>query len=565
MKIFSRNYCWILVTIALTVLCYLPVFNAGFTNWDDDYFVTQNPLIQSFTFQNIKAWFTKPFMGLYQPLIHFSLALDYSIDGFNPLVFHSTNLLLHFINAVLVFFFVKKLFENNFVAIVSMILFAVHPIHVESVAWVTERKDLLYSLFYLLALILYVKYTSDRKTVKYLFVLIAFVFALFSKAMAVTLPFVLLLIDFYKGRNTIAKSVILEKLPFFIIALFFGLLAIYWHEKSGSLSNFTGYGITERVLLVFKALFFYISKIFIPTGLATFHPLPEKFNGLIWFEIVFLMLILIGFSAWVFINRNKFKILFFGYFFFILTIFLFLIPPGVPVIASERYAYIPSFGILLLMAFGVNYLVKRFSSYKNVILLLFSGYVIAISIGTYFQSNTWQNSVRLWNRVMEVHGEFYFPLQQRGIAHRVDNNYEAALLDFDKAIKLKPDHYRIYEQRGFVLSLMSDFENAEKDFLKAVDLNPESYTAMSNLGFIYRQKGEYELSIYYLNKSIQLNSSYVDAYIERAKTFSAINEFEKACKDLATAKTKFSTIVQTKLISSLYDEAKCNQQPATSN
>jgi len=559
MKIFSQNYFWILFAISVTVLSYFPVFHAGFTNWDDDYFVTNNPLIQSFSLQNIRAWFTRPFMGLYQPLILLSLALDFSLNGFNPFVFHATNLLLHMINTWLVYRFVKILLKKNHIAQICMLLFGIHSIHVESVAWITERKDLLFSLFYLISLNLYLFYISKRSTWNYLLFIGVFLLSLLSKAMAVTLPLVLLLIDFYKGRKIFSKQVILEKVPLFFLATFWGIITIYLHDQSGSLDNTTGFGFIERLFLAFKGLAFYVVKTIIPLNLAAFHPLPEKITSPLWLETGLYILMFIIFSVWMILKRNKYKVLFFGYCFFLATLFLFLIPPGVPVIASERYAYLPSIGIIIIIAYGFNYVIKKFPKYKIASQILLSVYIVFLGITTFSQAKSWNNSLSLWNNVIDVHGEFYFPLQQRGIAHRINKNYQAAINDFDEAIMHNPNYYRTYEQRGYVFSLISDYQKAERDFRKAVEIYPESYTAWSNLGFIYRQTNNFDMSLDCLNNAIRLNSNYVDAYINRAKTFMAIDEIAKACQDLDYAKMKFPTKKQMIEINGLVTKLKCKQ------
>lgn len=557
MKIFSRNYFWILVAVILTIICYFPVFNAVFVNWDDDYFVTNNPLIQSFNIQNIKAWFTQPFLGLYQPFVLLSFAIDYQIDGLNPLVFHSTNLLLHLLNTILVYWFVKKLFDNKTMAVVTMLLFGIHSIHVESVAWVTERKDLLYSVFYLLALIFYLEYISKQKTKFYLIILLAFVFSLLSKAMAVSLPFILILIDVYKSRNIFNKRVILEKVPFLLMAAIWGILTICWHSQHGSMTNSTGFLLSERVLLASKGLVFYLSHILLPINLAAFHPLPESFSRTVLLECIFYILVFLGFAIWLFLKRKKYSVLFFGFSFFIFTLFLFLIPPGVPVIASERYAYIPSIGIFILISYAYVYFTENIKQYKILIQLLSLIYLISIGINTFQMSRTWQNSLALWNNVINVHGEIFYPVQQRGIAHRLEKNYPAAIIDFNRVIELNPKHQRSYEQRGYVYSLMGQYKNAEKDFLKAIELNPKSYIAWSNLGFIYRQNSKWKKAINSLNNSIKINPDYVDGYINRAKTYNALEEIEKACYDLNTAKTLIHTKSQEIEISQLFREYNC--------
>ena len=449
-------------------------------------------------------------------------------------------------------------------AIVAMLLFGLHSIHLESVAWVTERKDLLYSLFYLAGLNLYLEYLSQKKIKFFILLLLAFVFSLLSKAMAVSLPFILILIDLYKSRKLFSKKVILEKIPFFLTGALWGVLTLYWHNQYGSMANSTGFLFTERILLGAKGFVFYLSHILLPLNLAVFHPVPESFSTTLLLESLFYIVVILVAFVWLFMKREKYKIVFFGFGFFIFTLFLFLIPPGVPVIASERYAYISSIGIFIVLAYGYDYLIIKFKGYKFLVQILLAAYLIFLGVNTFQMAKSWENSLTLWNRVINVHGEIFYPLQQLGIANRLDKNYEAAINDFNVAIKLNPNFYRTYEQRGYVYSLMGNYNSAEKDFTKALDLNPESHTAWSNLGFIYRQQKDYTKALSCLDKAISIKSSYVDAYIIRAKVYNLLEEFDKACYDLRTAKSKFPTKQQIEIITKIQEGLKCGKEQETS-
>jgi len=216
-------------------------------------------------------------------------------------------------------------------------------------------------------------------------------------------------------------------------------------------------------------------------------------------------------------KRKKYQIIFFGFGFFVFTLFLFLIPPGVPVIASERYAYISSIGLFIIIAYGYVYLTDKFKPYKLSLNIVLTVYLISLGINTFQMTKTWENSIALWNNVINVHGEIFYPLQQRGIAHRLNKNYVAAIKDFNQVIKLNPNYQRAYEQRGYVYSSMGEYENAEKDFIKATILNPNSHISWINLGFIYRQEKDYARALDCFNKAIKIKNDYVDAYINRAK------------------------------------------------
>jgi 4-amino-4-deoxy-L-arabinose transferase-like glycosyltransferase len=232
---------WSILLISLvTVISFSPVFFNGFVEWDDWHYITHNALIKSLSFNNFWIWFTRPLRGLYQPLIQFSFALNYAIDGLNPTIFHTTNLLIHTANSVLVFYFIMKLSKNRFVAILSAILFAVHPLHVESVAWATERKDTLYAFFFLAGLIYYQRYTRENTQKLYNLTFLMLGLSLLSKGSAVVFPVVLVLIDFVQKRKWYSQKILLEKAPFFILAVFYGLLTFWFHYHWGAARNHTG-------------------------------------------------------------------------------------------------------------------------------------------------------------------------------------------------------------------------------------------------------------------------------------------------------------------------------------
>jgi tetratricopeptide (TPR) repeat protein len=472
-------------------------------------------------------------------------------------VFHTTNLLLHLLNTVLVYFFVNRLFANKTMAILTMLLFGLHSIHAESVAWVTERKDLLYSLFYLAALNFYLEFISKQKNKFYPLVVLAFLCSLLSKAMAVSFPFIMLLIDFYKKRDLLNKKMILEKIPFFLIAAIWGLLTLYWHNQHGSLNNATGFAFAERIVLGAKGLGFYISHIVVPINLAAFHPLPDSFSRGIFLEGLFYVLGFIGLFIWILIKRKKYRIVFFGSGFFFFSLFIFLIPPGVPVIASERYAYIGSIGIFILISYGFDFLQTKFVRVKFPLQILMAAYLIFLGINTFRMARTWENSLALWNRVIKIHGEIFYPLQQRGIANRLVKNYPAALEDFSDAIQLNSYNYRSFEQRGYVYSLMGNYGNAQQDFKKALELEPESHIAWANLGFIYRITAEHSKALDCFNKAIAINKDYVDAYINRAKLHFKMDSTQKACADLYLTRTFIQTTVQRQEIDRLIKQYHC--------
>lgn len=289
------------------------------------------------------------------------------------------------------------------------------------------------------------------------------------------------------------------------------------------------------MLIAGKAFVFYLVKIIIPINLTTFNPMPEELSlGLIIEGIASIVLIFIfGWIIWKFFRHNKKMIWATG--FFVFNIGLFLIPPGVPVLASDRYVYPASIGIFVLIALGVNYLITKFPKLKSIIISFALGYILFLGFLTSQQVKTWENSFTLWNQVLDVHENNAFALMQRGNAYKVEKEYEEAIADYTGAIKINPEFRRAYEQRGYIYSLQKNYSAATNDFEKAVTINPKSYIAWCSLGFIYRQTGDFNKSMVNIDKALLINPFYFDATFNRGKTLMSLQRPDEACIDLQKA------------------------------
>lgn len=529
----TNKYLWISAVLALTSIVYIPVFTNGFTNWDDNIFVTSNDLIRSFSWSNIQSWFTRPFVGQYQPLVLLSFALNYSIDGHNPLIFHFTNLLLHLINTFLVFRLIDLLFKNTFIALFTSLLFGIHTLNVESVAWITERKNVLFTLFYLGSLICYLKYLDKNKFKYFLFTLILFVFGLASKSATVTLPVVLVLIDYLYKRDIFRRQLIVEKIPFFSLSLFVGIYTIIAHQQYGALTNATGYSFLMRVLISAQALIFYFEKLLLPINLSAYYPLPANLNSslpqlIIGFVLVYGIIIAAVILA--FKKHNKFVL--FGLGFLIINLVLFIIPAGVPVLTTDRYAYVPFIGIFVIVSYGLYLVFTKFSKLKMLSLLFIVVYTVLLSFLTFKQSKTWYDSITLWDHVIDTTGETSFPLMKRGIAYRHLNDFEKALNDLNASITLNNQYPIVYENRGYIYLLEEDYQSAIADFNKALKMDPQSAYSLRNLGLCYLNLQEYDKALLLLNQSIDIDADNAYAYKTRGSVYIKLNQLDQACIDL---------------------------------
>ena len=272
----------LILIILITFISFYPSLSNGFTNWDDTEYVTENPVIFNLNIENIKNIFDFTneesyrtnilVKSLYVPLTMLSFAVDHHFFKFNPFGYHLTNLILHLFNTIFVFWFIYLLRKNIFMAFFVSLLFGIHPMHVESVAWITERKDVLYSFFFLLSLISYVYYVRKNHIILLIITFILFTLSLLSKPMAITLPVLLILIDFYEKRK-FEKKTIFEKIPFFILSFIevlisFKISSIYKTVKDSDVQRSFFYGVG----LAGYGFLFYIKKMFAPVNLSPIYP-----------------------------------------------------------------------------------------------------------------------------------------------------------------------------------------------------------------------------------------------------------------------------------------------------
>lgn len=290
----------IFLAALITFVAYLPALQNGFVNWDDDEYVYENSNIQSIDYIFFTWIFTLRANPTWHPLTLLSFGLDYFIWGLNPAGYHLTNIIFHTLNTILVFILTGRLLKYKFgektdykqtiiIGGITALLFGLHPLHVESVAWISERKDVLYAFFFLMSLLMYLTYTNPyslfSRRLYYIFGIILFIMALMSKPMAVSLPFVLLILDFYplnrlktgEGMSGF-KKVLIEKLPFFILSVLSSLIAIQSQQLGGALKSFENYPLLLRIYVAVRGYIFYLAKTIIPVNLYPLYPHPVSIN-----------------------------------------------------------------------------------------------------------------------------------------------------------------------------------------------------------------------------------------------------------------------------------------------
>lgn len=544
--------------LGITFAVFVPSLFNEFVLWDDPEYVYNNPFFKDFSFATVFSTETF-YMGNYHPLtilwlywesLLFGSGGSEIYNGFQPFGFHLNNLLLHVLNTALVFYIIIEFLgkEKWQVAAISSILFGIHPMHVESVAWISEIKDVLYGAFFLGALYTYAKYLNS-KDIK--LVVIAFVFFVLSnlaKAQAVTLPVVFVMMDLYKNRK-IEMKMLLEKVPFFAVSVFYGLLALEAQKSEGAINpNFIS---METPLYVSYGILIYIIKLFAPIGLSGAHPYPtnpvfEELPGYFTF-LPLGVLALIG-AGWYYGRKNK--IIWFGGLFYLVTIFLMLklVPVGDTIIA-ERYTYIPYIGLFMILGWIVDDLSKK-ENLKQPVQYASLGVVALLSVMTWQRTTVWENTFTFWSDVSEKYpnywrgynciGQEYQKMaiiaQQQGNKELAKQHYQSAITNLTASCEndkwAPPVPYML---RGAIyIDNLNDVDNAIKDFQKVISFpNPNDPTQLQgrhNLAYAYNKKGQYAEAVKVLNQAIQMNPQHPQGYLLMGKALTGLKDYKQAIK-----------------------------------
>lgn len=548
---------WIAGVVSLmTFIVYLASLRNGFVLWDDDWYIFENPHIRSLDLTFFKWAFLDFYSGNWHPLTWISHAMDYAVWGLNPLGHHLTNNILHAVNTFLVVLLTIRLAEiygerarvdgtsilpdERKILIlggVTGLLFGLHPLHVESVAWVSERKDLLCALFYLISVKTYLEYanpmgiaTEDQGqslryfNKQYLLVVGFFILALLSKPMAITLPAVLLVLDWYPlSRIKSFKSfrnVLIEKIPFVVLGLISSVLTIFAQKAGGALSVVVMVfePFSARSVLAAKSLLSYLWKMILPIDLIPLYPYPANIAPLSSEYIVpVVFVIAITVICAIFVKKQKLWLAVWGYFIITLLPVLGIVPVGIQSMA-DRYTYLPSIGPFLIVGLLASWISERVAAVRKMEFIAKGGSIavallVAVSMTylTFAQIGIWRNSIALWSYVIEMEpASVPTAYGNRGVSFAELGDLGKALDDYDMAIRLDPFYTGIYYERGLVLAKMHQFEKAISDYDKAIAL--DQYGAKSNVG----------REVFFLNRGL--------AHLETAQPGLAVSDLKQACE-----------------------------------
>jgi len=529
----NRKFLWgcLILTVA-TVVIFYPMLSHKFLNLDDHVYVTKNEHVRSgLNPQSLQWAFTTIHGEFYHPLTWVSLLTDTSLYGMKARGYLTTNLMLHVLNALLLFY---VLFRTTGFLIRSLLvaaLFALHPLHVESVAWISDRKDLLCTFFWYVSIWAYISYLEQPKAGKYAVLLFAFIFGLLSKPMIITLPFVLLLLDiwplkrlsFKKNGNTILNdmlSLIKEKVPLFLLAIAGGLTAIFAQKVGGGLGSVADFSMTVRLCNALVAYKGYVLKTIWPIDLTVFYPylLDHSF-----ISILAALVLLAAVTALATFQIRTRPYWFVGWFWFIGT----MVPAiGIFKIGdfamADRYTYIPLTGLFIIIIWaGAELLVPRRYGRSTAAGLTFVIFV-ALAALTSRQITYWRTSETLYRHALEVTENNYMAHYGLGQTLASKGHFPEAVLHFNKAAQLKPDKAPILINLGRALTVTGHLDEAIMVLQTCIDRNPENQEARFTLGLVLVLDKQYERALDYFREL---------AHKIQAFSTSAVESMDQEAKD----------------------------------
>lgn len=563
---------WYMLIISLFgIITFQPVLDAEFVSWDDSVYILDNPIIQGLSLENVERAFATPQVhGTYSPIVLLSWMFDYTVNGLDPFVFHVLNLFLHIINSLLVFSLVHRWTRSKFSSLIVGILFCIHPMHVEPVAWITGRKDLLYTFFLLASLTSYDNYITSRSWPHFLLTVLMFAFSVLSKAVAVVLPVIFILLDLLIYKRTDSRQLWFEKIPLLSISVGMGLLAILAQQKAEAFETtsnslvFSFVNLSEGVLL-------YLVKTIFPFQLSPFHPFPkDEVSGV--FGVFIPIVLLIGLSIILFavVRKNRFMI--FGLAFFIISILptLQFVQFGNAIIA-ERYTYVSYIGLFLILSEIIKgFLGKTHSKMLRALTNLAMVAVLLIfCIASNGYASIWKTSFTLWSHVKNQYPDHYLAYNKlglemvktqrqedaipffsssidknnifaeaynnRGMAFMQTNRWAAAQSDFTSAVRLDSTFYLAWMNLGISQNVLLQYSNALESLRKAERLSSSNYLIHYNLGVVLENMKRIDDAESCYTMSIELNRNFADGYFRRAKLRALRFELTQGLMDVNTA------------------------------
>lgn len=536
---------YVILTV-MTIAVYWQVNQYDFVYMDDEIYVTGNTRIQSeISWEGIRWAFSTKYSGLWNPLIWLSLMFDYQLYGLNAGGYHITNLILHILSTLLLFWLFKRMTGTIWKSAFVAALFALHPLHVESVAWIAERKDVLSAFFWILTLCLYVYYTEKPALKTYTLSLFLFVCAIMSKPMVVTLPLIMILLDYWPlkrfqhredGSNSKEfaweksfSRLLLEKIPFFVLSTLLVIITLYNpnHTKSEI------FLLNSRLANATVSFVTYLGKTFWPYDMAPFYPFLSQIR--VW-QIMGAFLLIILISAAVVVMAKRMPYLFVGWMWFSI-----IIAPVIGIIQinqqamTDRYHYLPSIGIGIMLAWGIPYLIKNINIRKKILFPVAITFLAIMAILAWKQCGYWKSTIEISKHTLHVTKNNYVVNYCLASTLATEGKMEDAIYYYNEAIRLNVDYSEAYNKRGTVYAHLGQYQRAIEDYSQVIRMRPDYPEAYNNRGLVYCHIDQYQSAINDFSMAISLKKDYADAYNTRGAVYLNQSNNELGCQDARKA------------------------------
>jgi len=533
----------IFTVIALVIfyICY-PIINGDFV-WDDKLHILNNTDISDNGLLGVLNVFRPTDKYMYHPITILSYKLDYLISGYNTTSYHLTNIIIHIIVTILVYMVTYKVMKNIYISLFVSLFFCFHWMHVEPVAWISGRKDLLAGLFFFSSLLTYILYKEKNNSRYYLFSLLLILLGMLSKPSVAGLPFVLLLYDYYKKGKIIKKDILLI-LPFIFIVFLILLIPFSFDKSLSAINNLTNiYPLKDRIFFPSAVFSYYLVKIILFKNLTAFSGFPEKTGGILPIWYYFSLLVYLFFVLLIYRSVKTRRLVVFGILFYIVNLLIVshLIPFGTSIFA-DRYTYIPYVGIFLLMGYFIDEKIKK-DKIKYFLLGIFVVFMVFV-----FKDRVkiWRDNLSLWTSVIENGSNsksMAYAYYNRGVEYEnIDVN--KAINDYSKCIELDSLYKDVYINRGRLYYNMNKNEEALKDFNMAVrvDRNDKAY---NNRGSVLMRYGLNEEALKDFNMALKINQMSVETYNNRGILYVSMGKMKDAIDDYNRAEKIDSLYSQT--------------------
>lgn len=512
----------------------------GMTGMDDHSSTTENPAVTGFSFETIFSTFN---LGMYAPLTWTGYAIAYAIGKDNALWYHLLSLMAHTFNTYLVYRLLEKLQVRKNLILPVALLFAIHPIQVEAVSWIAAFSTPLYTLFSLSALLYYRDYTSGKgnRYRSYGLALLMFVLSCLAKSVAVTVPLTLIALDLWRKPADLSRNrQWLGYVPFFAIALFFGLLTIWTRQESdaGAGAVAGDYSILERVLMVCYAPVFYLTKILVPLDLNIYYSFDKVDGRFPWpYFAAPAVVAALTFAAWRW--REKTPFLYLGLLFYATNIAVALpfATIGTFELFADHYNYLACTGIFFVLVAGMEYLRTRFPAHSGILRFIGLVWLIALALLTFRQIRVWKDTVSVVSNAIDNgyhhHGRLYF---SRGVEFGDLGKPQDAINDFSRAIEIDPDLRDAYKFRGSLYAQAGQLDPALADLLQYARLDSADAVIWNNLAMIYMRKNQLPKAVEAFTKTIRIKPDAAGSYQNRAKIYEMMGDTARMRADLQKAR-----------------------------